>query len=491
MILTTIGGCCPSNYVCGRAGCTPQAGVSHSETCGANSYLCPESVNFGCCRNGMGCGINNCYSTEIVTLSLTETVVTTEGNSAQTLLNTVVTTVMPDAPTAGFASKQTGVLPKETAPVELEISKTKATRPSSGGGLTKSQLGGIIGGAVIFLAIILIIAFIIIKRLESMKRLVEESSRKSSTARSRQSYSVQKPSLTSEEIDAMSIDPLIMNPSEVSRSSIRHPSHPSAVPSDGIHSSHHEVEASSPPVFSSPFSPRSPPYYNSETGYAPVAVSDTSSGYHNPSIDSTPNQFSGQGYFDISPNRDLRDQNMRFGRGVDRRPSVHQRQWSESSDQSGVSLISSTGVQELESGEGDRRSNLARGIGVVGRLLSRRQSSNPVKRTHTRNTSEPVLIGGPARGEFVTSPVGLGVFGTGINGGLGHIAEASESRADIGMQEVGSGQQFRDSMLMERQRFSRAGEGDVRKLPVDGAEVPNKAKRLLGLGGLSNVDLEN
>jgi len=491
-VLIIIGGCCPSNYVCGRAGCTPQAGISHSETCGVNSYLCPESVNFGCCRNGMGCGFNNCYSTEMVTLTMTETVITTEGNNAQTLLNTVITTVSPDAPTAGFASKQTGVLPKETAPIEAAIPKTKATSTSSGGGLTKSQLGGIIGGAVILLAIILIIAFIILKRIDNVKKFIEESSRKSSTAtRSRQSHSLQKPPLKREDIDAMSIDPLIMNPSEISRSSIRHPSHPSAVHSDDLHSSHHEVEASSPPVSSSPFSPRSPPYYHSGNNYAPVALSDTSSGYRNPSVDSTPNQFSNQGYFDITPNRDLRDQNMRFGRAVDKRPVVHKRQWSESSDQSGVSLISSTGIQELESGDDDRRSNLARGIGMVGRLLSRRQSSNPVKHTHTRNMSEPVLTGRPARGEYIMSPVGLGVSGTGVYGGLGHIAEAGESRADIGMQEVGSGQQFRDSMLMERQRFSRAGEGDVRKLPVDGGEVPDKAKRLLGLGGSRDVDLEN
>jgi len=182
---------------------------------------------------------------------------------------------------------------------------------------------------------------------------------------------------------------------------------------------------------------------------------------------------------------------MRFGRGVERRPSAHKRQWSESSDQSVVSLISSTGIQELESGDEDRRSNLARGIGMVGRLLSRKHSSNPVKNTHIRNTSEPVLTGGPTRGEYVMSPVGLGVSGTGVYGGLGHIAEAGESRADIGMQEVGSGQQFRDSMLMERQRFSRAGEGDVRKLPVDGGDVPDKAKKLLGLNELKDVDLGN
>lgn len=488
------GGCCPSNYVCGRAGCTPKAGVVNTETCGVNSYLCPESLNFGCCRNGLGCGLNNCYSTELVTLTMTETVITTGRNSAQTLLNTIVTTISPDAPTAGFPSKQTGVLPKETAPVDAEIPKTKATGSSGGGGLTKSQLGGIIGGAVILLVMVLVIAFIVLKRLDSVKRFVEESSLKSSTAsRSRQSHSLQKPSLTPEDIDAMSIDPLIMNASDVSRDSIRHPSHPSAVHSDGIHSSHHEVEASSPPIFTSPFSPRSPPYYNSGSGYAPVALSDTSSGYRDQSVYSAPNQLSHQGYFDITPNRDLRDQNMRFGRGVDRRPSIHQRQWSESSDQSGVSLISSTGIQELESGEDDRRSNFARGIGMVGRLLSRRQSSNPVKRTHTRNTSEPILTGGPVRGDFSMSPVGLGVSGTGagVHGGLGHIDEAGESKADLGMQEVGSGRQFRDSMLMERQRFSRAGEGDVRKLPGEGEEVPDKAKRLLGLSELRNVDLGN
>ncbi|KAH8600515.1 hypothetical protein B0O99DRAFT_724338 [Bisporella sp. PMI_857] len=231
----------------------------------------------------MGCGLTNCYSTEVVTLTMAEALVTTEDGQLATMTNTIVTTVFPDKPTAVLSSKQSGVLPKETAPVESAIAKTKPSRASSSG-LSKAQIGGIIAAAVVLLVILLIISFFIMKRLNNVKRIVEEHSRKSSsTPRSRQTR--QQISTPTTDIYAMSIDPLIMSSSEVARSA-QNPSHPSAV-----HSSHYEVEASSPPAFQSPFLLDLLHPTANGNGYAPVAMSDTSSTHRNASVDSTPGIF--------------------------------------------------------------------------------------------------------------------------------------------------------------------------------------------------------
>jgi hypothetical protein len=227
----------------------------------------------------------------------------------------------------------------------------------------------------------------------------------------------------------MSIDPLIMAPSEVSRS-IRHGSYPSQPP-PSLHSSHHEVEAPSPPFFNSPWSPRSPLFNNYGSGYAPVAASDSSpsTGYSNRSLESTPAHHpSPIGYFDIPPRQpDLRDQNLRFGHATARRPGKHERQWSESSQTSGISQLSQTSSQiaELDAGRdgGSSFQKVLQGFGM-GRLLSRRKSLTPTV-TSSRRTSDPVMLtGGPAKHpEWSVSPVGLG-----------NITEAGESRIEI--QEV-------------------------------------------------------
>jgi len=153
------GGCCPSNYVCGRAGCTPLVGVSNTQTCGISSYLCPASLGFGCCKNGMGCGISSCYSTAIVTITLVQTTTTTDAGVAQTLTSTLVTAITPQAPTALTSTGVSGAIPKATtSPETAAIPKTKPSQTSSGG-LTKPQLGGIIGGALLLLIILIIATF--------------------------------------------------------------------------------------------------------------------------------------------------------------------------------------------------------------------------------------------------------------------------------------------------------------------------------------------
>lgn len=485
------GGCCPSDYVCGNNGCTPSVGVSFTETCGLSSYLCPASLGYGCCKNGMGCGISNCYSTEIVTLTLTETTTTTDAGVAQTLVNTLTTAITPQSPTGIATTGVSGVVPKITSPPEAAIAKTKASKTSSGGGLTTPQLGGIIGGAVLILIVLLVATFFIIRRLNNVKVIVEASRSSSSGPYSR--HSRPKPAAATPDIDAMSIDPLMMAPSSHTSRSMRQITRGPAQP-PSIHSSHHEVEASSPPFFRSPWSPRSPPYnnynYNYPSGYAPVATSDStpsSAGYRNPSLESTLGLHqSPASYFDIPPRPDLRDQNLRFGH-TGRRPSKHERQWSESSDQSQFSQVSQTSsaLAELDAyPDGDRRTSFQKalqGMGM-GRLLSRRKSSTPTIESR-RKSSDPILTGGPmGRPEYAMSPVGMM--------GLGHIPEAGESvleiseiRGDGGGGLTNAG--LRELSLAERRAYERKEEQE-RQYAMAHDLVPNHGAELL-----RDVDIHN
>lgn len=464
------GGCCPFNYVCGRNGCTPSAGVYATETCGVSSYLCPASLGYGCCKNGMGCGISNCYSTEIVTLALTETTTTTEAGVAQTLTSTITTVITPQSPTGIATTGASGVVPKVTSSPEAAIAKTKASKPSSGGGLTTGQLGGIIGGAVLLLIIVLVATFFIIRRLNKVKGIVEASLSSFSTPRSRRT----RPKTTvTPDLDAMSIDPLIITPSDTSPSmqQISHPTQPSS-----IHSPHHVPEPS-PPFFQSPWPPRLPPYNNYGSGYAPVATSEGSSsaGYRNPSLESTSGLHqSPVGYFDIPPRPDHRDQNLRFGHTLGRRPSKHERQWSESSDQSQISQMSQTssGMAELEAQSGgDQRTSFQKalqGMGM-GRILSRRRSSTQTINTPQRSSDPVTLTGGPTRRpEWTQNQIGLG-----------HIPEAGESRLEI--KDIPSGlsdAELRKLTLLEQQAYGSKAQQE-RKNAMSPDHVPGQNAQLL------------
>lgn len=275
--------------------------------------------------------------------------------------------------------------------------------------------------------------------------MVKATTASQSRTRTSSSGPRSRPPRHSRPSDTMSVDPLMMTPSEASRS-VRYPSHPSAT-----HSPAHEVDASSasPPVFGSPFSPQSPPFSHYPRGYNPVPTSESnsSSGYgRNPSLESTPplGHNPNAGYFDIPPKQDLRDQNLRFGHSPTspppRRPSHHERNWSNASNQSEVSQGSSS-VAELDAGtDGGRRSSLQRalqGFGM-GRLSVRRKSSQT-------NPSPITLTGGPTsrHPEWGPGPNPGAV-------GLGHIPEAGESLVRV--HEAGD-TEMREIPLMEQQRY--------------------------------------
>ncbi|KAH6724444.1 hypothetical protein BKA61DRAFT_30082 [Leptodontidium sp. MPI-SDFR-AT-0119] len=426
------GGCCPGGYQCATNGCIPSAGVTDTRTCGANSYLCPASLNYGCCQSGLGCAFNSCYATSISTFTYTETLTTTDANlNLHTLTTTIVSATILGAPDATETVGDNGVVGKYT-PSQTASEKVKATGTKDSG-LTTPEIGGIIGGAVAILAVILIAAFFIIKRLNRAIRISElaNSHTHSSSSGHRSRPSVPR----NQDIDAMSVDPLMMTASEAS-GSIRRP-YNSRNASSTIYA--HEVEANSPrspPTFTSPFSPTSPPHTHYQRGYNPVSSSESQyssssggGGHRNPSLDSTPpmHHNPNAGYFDLplqthhsehrtSEHGEHRSSQVsQISPQTGRRPSHHGRNWSDASDISQINQISpsSPSAAELDAGrDGDRRSISSFTRALQGLGMGRMTSSS-------RRRSDPVpLPGGPVRNpDWTPSP----------REGLFHIPEAGES----------------------------------------------------------------
>ncbi|KAI9646563.1 hypothetical protein NHQ30_004558 [Ciborinia camelliae] len=390
------GGCCPNGYSCATDGCSASPGVSYSETCSVGSYLCPASLNYGCCKNGMGCGLNDCYSTTISTFTLTETFTTTDSNSqTQTVTSTLVTASTPASPSVAANTSKASAMPKltptATATAIPKIEATSGSTPTSSG-LTKPQIGGIIGGAAFILIAILIAAFFILRRLKEVSKKYEAKTRSGSSAP--RSHRQHPPYPSPSAISSLSIDPLQMGNAEMSHT-IRNNSYPTTEPFSPHR--HDGPEVVSPPTFNpySPFSPNAYPNTRSQTqarGYYPVATSEsvysqTSSGRRNPSVESTPPHQQPQSYFDIPPHQqselpDFRNQNLRHGHDVSpiRRPSQHGRNWSDASD---VSASSSSPLVELDAGyDGQLKFSLGKAWKVLGlgswkgKVSTRRKGEN-------------------------------------------------------------------------------------------------------------------
>lgn len=156
--------------------CKPGPGVSYSHECDANSHLCPESLGYGCCKEGLACGVDRCYSTDASTLVFTQTMTTTVDDEKVTTTKTVTTVSTPsaddavtDMPTDAEFQKFYPTAVAKVDPITIEDDDDE------GGGLTKAQIGGAVGGSLAFLAIIIVIAFFVIRRLNHVAKAVEES----------------------------------------------------------------------------------------------------------------------------------------------------------------------------------------------------------------------------------------------------------------------------------------------------------------------------
>lgn len=294
----------------------------------------------------MGCGLNECYSTQVISVTVAETFTTTEDGHAKTITSktTIKQTPTPPSPWSTVPTAPTTVskVPIETSPVE----KINVPSPSSGGsgGLTKPQIDGIIAGAVIILVIILVIGFLIITRLNKVKKAVEANSKSYRSYRSwSQSGRSNKKSGKQRKTEPSRSEPPLAS-SDIYKH-VRHPSEPSP-----IHAIH-EMEAS-PALSSFPFSPEMPasPLFQTHqrqggNGYAPVPMSDPPSPPAGDQSSFSPITPSSMG---TAPSPDLRDQNLRFGHlphpsDISPNPNrpQHERQWSGDSNMSGFSQASS------------------------------------------------------------------------------------------------------------------------------------------------------
>ncbi|KAK7457518.1 hypothetical protein Landi51_01651 [Colletotrichum acutatum] len=174
------------------------------------------SLSYGCCRDGLGCAISACYSTEPSTVTETTTITTT-NDAAQAITTTVTATAVltPSRPTTA-PIVATGATDPDQVVFKYYPSTVPKERPISSGdgnsdGLTSGQIAGIVAGGVGLLIIVLVAAWIIIRHLNKVVQAVETSNKgTSSGAKSRPSMYEFKP--TPSEVDDLSIDPLMMSP---------------------------------------------------------------------------------------------------------------------------------------------------------------------------------------------------------------------------------------------------------------------------------------
>ncbi|KAM7189403.1 hypothetical protein V8F33_010091 [Rhypophila sp. PSN 637] len=210
------GGCCPIGYLCGPTACTPPADASREThtSCPFDYYLCAADLNYGCCMSGMGCGLNECYTTTPVTQTITEVFTTTAGDETITSTRLATTISTPVPPTA---SPTPGFIPKFVPDVVAKIPQvpTKSTQDGEGG-LTKAQLGGIVGGVVALLIIVIAATVLIIRRLKRVTDAVESQKEQSNSGRTKSQSQAQMAyygaHLHLSGDDSRSIDPLMVTP---------------------------------------------------------------------------------------------------------------------------------------------------------------------------------------------------------------------------------------------------------------------------------------
>ena len=206
-----LAGCCPVGYVCGKGGsCLLPAGVSNTATqCPNDYFLCPASDNYGCCKVGMGCAPNACYSTAPVTTTLIQAITTTSGTHTVTTTKTAVTIATPTPP-SGLPADNTDVAAKF---IPTSVPKLAASSPSGGSssGLSGGAIGGIIAGVVILLVAVVVAAFLIIRRLKRVENMVESRRGSSSGKKSKpQSQMQHNGRHLHSDIDDTSVDPLMV-----------------------------------------------------------------------------------------------------------------------------------------------------------------------------------------------------------------------------------------------------------------------------------------
>lgn len=327
---------------------------------------------------------------------------------------TTATTIQTPTPPTALATFS-GVVAKFIPSKVDKLAATSSPDPNGDaeGGLTKAQLGGIVGGAIGVLVIMMLAAFIVIRRLNRAANLVTISKASSSGTDSRW----QRPPMTQYaggNNSSMSYDPLVV--SSTDHSSINTP---------------HEVAGSMHHRSDSDFS---------QPGVTPVNTSGMPSveGIRHPSLDS--------GYFDIPARVSNVPGRPSMRTNVDSQGNVtqysypqyqqHGRQWSNVSDQSATSsdgmLPSGSPLipAELDTAGGfipelptsptgsNRRSSSTLASSRPSGIHHRRHSSQSVMNSPTLGAGQPldvvtespeVIHGhyGPQRGQVGQTAAGL------------------------------------------------------------------------------------
>ncbi|CAG9938606.1 unnamed protein product [Clonostachys rosea f. rosea IK726] len=216
--LLLTGGCCPDGYLCQTAGnCVPPSGSPYTLGCPASQYLCPSSLSYGCCPNGMGCAVNQCYSTVPVTKTSEMVITTTQSGKTSTYTTRSLSVSTPVAPTRlgngdGDSDAVMKYFPSALAKATPSAEASSSDNSGGGGGLTKAQLAGIVTGAVAFLVLVIVIAFIVIRHLNKVVAAVASSKSGGSQPQMRQRKNAQF------EVDSLMMPPTTKAASDIASS---------------------------------------------------------------------------------------------------------------------------------------------------------------------------------------------------------------------------------------------------------------------------------
>ncbi|KAK7748116.1 hypothetical protein SLS53_001369 [Cytospora paraplurivora] len=257
----------------------------------------------------------------------------TDG-SATTITRTTVIT--PTEAPSGSSDGNTEGVAKIFPSIYSKVAATSSdddTSTSSGskGGLTKGELGGIIGGAVALLIIVLAVSFFIIKRLAKTERAVQSRRDTTSGSGTRQTneksatqVNIVRVQPTPSEVDAMDYDPLMM------RSSLASPRRPQQRPQhvDGRSRSDSDVlcqpsgYSTSAPRWNSPsvgsdggdnnapgYFEQPPRVHGNPAGRPPLRASQGSSHYsYRPAYEQHARQYSNASELSAGSDSDIRSQ---------------------------------------------------------------------------------------------------------------------------------------------------------------------------------------
>lgn len=214
--------------------------MSYTYDCSAGYFLCPASLDYGCCPDGMGCGVNQCFSTASSTQTIVSVRTTTSSGEIERITTTITSIVAPTAPTRlpSLNSEEFDANILKYFPSEVEKqwpTEIPDDNKGGGGGLSTGALVGIVIGAVAFLIIVLVAAFIIIRHLNNVVKAVGSRGSKTGSAASRPHVVMMDRQLADDDdetsgymrrrghprgyskpsdsdIDAMSVDPSIVTP---------------------------------------------------------------------------------------------------------------------------------------------------------------------------------------------------------------------------------------------------------------------------------------